>query len=126
MFDTSENNSNTLRLTQTQFKLHKKFSMLLFRNKEAPTHKHKARRKMKNGQWRDKIFYSYLCSKKVQVINVEKIHALLVICAVLSFEIGQNPLKLKALKDEINSYIQITWTSKNTYLLISCVTQWSL
>lgn len=56
----------------------------------------------------------------------EKIHALLVICAVLSFEIGQNPLKLKALKDEINSYIQITWTSKNTYLLISCVTQWSL
>lgn len=48
MFDTSENNSNTLRLTQTQFKLHKKFSMLLFRNKEAPTHKHKARRKMAN------------------------------------------------------------------------------
>lgn len=72
MFDTSENNSNTLRLTQTQFKLHKKFSMLLFKNKEAPTHKHKARRKMKNGQWRDKIFYSYLCSKKVQVINVKK------------------------------------------------------
>lgn len=53
----------------------------------------------------------------------EKIHALLIICAILSFEIGQNPLKLKALKDEINSYIQITRTSKNTYVLISCVTQ---
>lgn len=44
----------------------------LFRNKEAPTHKHKARRKMKISQWRDKIFYSYFCSKKVQVINVKK------------------------------------------------------
>lgn len=50
----------------------------------------------------------------------EKIHALLVICAILSFEIGQNPLKLKALKDEINSYIQITWTSKNTSFNIMC------
>lgn len=46
--------------------------------------------------------------QKISSNKCEKIHALLVICAVLSFEIGQNPLKLKALKDEINSYIQIT------------------